>query len=378
MKILKRVFLISVIILLICLLFWGVYYLSFDEKAKTAVKEEEKPADSIPPLPTQIISAVTKEAAISPTLSADGTKIKYFAKDTGRGWEINLDGSGKVPLSSKDMPQMSGALWSPDKNKVIARFPETNGVFRFSLYDYGSGQEASLKKNLDEVSWQNDSNKIFYKYWDEGKKERTLNVASPDGTDWKKLADLSYRNITIATVPKTGLVSFWPTADGMAATTFETVPVVAGERKMIHKDTYGADFLWDNSGNNVLMSQVDQKGGNKMDLAVMNYMGGEFRKLGIPTTVKKCAWSGNNKSFYYALPTSIPDNVLMPNDWQDKKFTTADTFWKMDIMTGEKKRLVEPEKIKEKYDASELFLNADESMLFFINRIDGALYKIDI
>jgi hypothetical protein len=66
----------------------------------------------------------------------------------------------------------------------------------------------------------------------------------------------------------------------------------------------------------------------------------------------------------------------MPNDYDQEKFHTADTFWKIDTLTGEKSRIVDLNKIISSYDATDLFFNTDESILFFTNRLDGKLYRI--
>jgi hypothetical protein len=86
----------------------------------------------------------------------------------------------------------------------------------------------------------------------------------------------------------------------------------------------------------------------------------------------------NNKALYCALPGEIPASAIMPNDYDQEKFHTADTFWKIDTTTGEKSRIVDLNKITSKYDATKLFLNANESLLFFTNRTDGKLYKITL
>jgi hypothetical protein len=68
----------------------------------------------------------------------------------------------------------------------------------------------------------------------------------------------------------------------------------------------------------------------------------------------------------------------MPNDYQEKKFTTIDTFWKINVANGKKDRIAELSDIKSDYDAANLFLSSGEDTLFFVNRIDGKLYGISL
>ncbi|MCX6765406.1 MAG: hypothetical protein NT136_00305 [Candidatus Moranbacteria bacterium] len=48
------------------------------------------------------------------------------------------------------------------------------------------------------------------------------------------------------------------------------------------------------------------------------------------------------------------------------------------MSTGKKDRIVELEDMKGSLDASHLFLSPSEEELFFINRIDGKLYGINL
>ena len=115
-----------------------------------------------------------------------------------------------------------------------------------------------------------------------------------------------------------------------------------------------------------------------MELGVMNANGGEYKSLGIPTFITKCVWAADEKTIYYALPGGIPDNSVLPNDYKGNKFQTTDTFWKINIKTGEKTRLIETKDITEQYDASQIFINKSESLLFFVNKLNGKLYKVSL
>jgi hypothetical protein len=174
------------------------------------------------------------------------------------------------------------------------------------------------------------------------------------------------------------LVSFWNSPDASAETDFESSSVLGGGNTPIFKGYFGADFLWNASGNAVLVSHTDQKNGSQIQLAIMNDHGGELKNLGVATFVSKSVWSKDNKTAYFALPGSLPSNATMPNDYLANKFNTDDSFWKINTITGEKTRIIDAAKLSGGLDATNLFLNADESMLFFTNKIDGKLYRISL
>jgi hypothetical protein len=377
----KKIFFVSLTLFSISLLFFGIYYLAFKKPPEAVVEEKKAPEIITPKVPPKIstapIAAISDEAVLAPTLSKDASAIKYYAKNSGRVYQIDFDGNGKRTFSDKELIGLSDVLWSPDKNKVITKFTSA-GKIKFYYYDYVELKSIPLKDNVDEIAWQNSGNRIFYKYYEATTKKRTLNISDPDGTNWIKLADIDFRNISIAQIPQSSLVSFWNKPDAFFETIFKSVPLVSGEEKTLLKSVFGADYLWNNNGGFALVSHSNVKGGTKIQLSIINSNGGELRNLDLPTLVSKCVWLKDNKNAYCAMPGKIPPSAIMPNDYDQGSFHTADTFWKINTTTGEKNRIIELDKITAEYDAINLFLNNDESVLFFTNRIDGKLYRITL
>jgi hypothetical protein len=384
MSILKKIFYFSLFIFILTGLLWGAYNLSFkkpqpekEEKIVTQVETEEVVSLQIKKEDEERIVKISDEIVISPTLSSNEDEVQFFS---GSGEIVSLDffGKNRRLISTSEKMNVEKAMWSFDKTKIILKVKNNNGLVNFFLKDLTNNSVESIRENVDEISWQAGANRIFYKYYDEKTSSRSLNVSDPNASNWQKIADVSYRDISIAQIPKSGLVSFWNQPDAYSPTIFTSVPIIGGEVKTIFKDVFGADYLWDHNGNRILLSQSDAKGGSKMQLGMINYNGGEYRNLSIPTFVSKCVWSKDGKTIYYALPGGMPENAVLPNEYDEKKFTTADTFWKLDTETNERVRLVETSEINEIYDADNLFLDKNENFLFFVNRIDKKLRKISL
>ncbi len=381
MSTLKKIFFLSLFIFVLSSLFWGVYNLSFKKTADPVAEKNEpesEPEKTTPVKEIPAITAVSDEPVISPALSTDGNTIRYYSKTNGQAWEMNLDGTGKKILGETELVGLADTYWASDKNKVVTRFNKIGEKTAFFYYNHTEKKGVKLKDNLDEVVWNTNGNKILYKYYSPTNQERTLNIADPDGSNWQKLADLKYRYVNIAQIPMSGLISFWNRPDAYTETILKTIPAIGGEEKTVFTGKFGADYLWNSSGTHTLISHSDIRIGSKMQLATINYNGGEYKSLNIPTFVSKCVWSKNQKTIYYALPGNIPQSAILPNEYDEGKFTTTDTFWKVNLENGEKTRLVEPENIPGKFDATKLFLNSDESVLFFVNKIDGKLYRMEL
>lgn len=385
MPISKKVFIISASLLAVILLFWGIYFLSFRDPNKQEVgslkEKSEKSAGLLSSLSedknTAKITVLTDERVLAPVLSADDTIVKYYSKETGKTYQVGIDGKNKSVISDKELPGLKDAFWSPDKTKVISKFSEPDGSSKFFLYDYQKGSGVPLKSNIDSIVWKS-NDQIFYKFYSSSSRERSLNIANPDGTEWNKIVDTDIKDVAIAPIPQSGLVSFWNKPNANEKTRFLSVSIVGENSKTIFQEKFGADYLWNRDGTSALVSHTDDTDKSKMRLAVINSQGGEYKNLEIPTLVSKSAWAVDNQTVFYALPGSIPDNSVMPNDYMAEKFTTADTFWKVNTRTGEKTRLVELDKIPGRLDAANLFLNTDENKLFFVNKLDGKLYRIDL
>jgi Tol biopolymer transport system component len=385
----KKLFIISSALLIMILLFWVIYNFAFKKDSpemigESSTKEEPKTSADTASSPKNKtegkIQALTDEAILAPTLSKDEEHIKYYTRYNGNVYEITVEGADKKTVSSIALFDLENVFWSPDKEKVISKFYK-DGKTTFYTYAYDTKSEKKLADGVDSVSWSNLGDRIIYKYFDSRKNKGNISIADPDGGNWQNLAGVPWRYVSLAPVPQTSLVSFWNEPDSFSETALETVGVAGGKTKKIFSGRFGADYLWAPDGSRILISSSDSKGSSKMTLAVANSNGGEYQNLNIPTLTSKCVWSENNKTVYYALPGSIPDGSVMPNDYQAKKITTQDTFWKVDVETGKQERLIELEEIGESnktFDAGDLFLSPDEDILFFVNRADGKLYRIDL
>lgn len=385
----KKVFIVSSILLFVALVFLGIYNLAFKKNPASQTEpvsnnEEAKVLDDLfsdskkqDSRQKEKIYPITGESVISPTLDKDLKNIIYYSKNNGSVYKISPDGAKQETVAENNLEGLANVLWSSDKNKVITKF-QKDGRDKFYFYNYETKSGIGLPDGIDAVSWANLGDKIIYKHFNSGTKKRTLNISDPDGGNAKKLADLNFRDAGICQIPQSSLVSFWNAPDSFEKTSLNAVGIAGGKIQTLFSEKYGADYLWSPNGNKVLISSSDSKGGSRMALGIANSNGGEYQNLDIPTLVSKIVWSKNNKIIYYALPSLSFESITMPNDYNGGKITSRDSFWKIDVATGKKERLIELSDIKNELDAANLFLSAEEDILFFVNKIDGKLYGMDI
>lgn len=374
----KKLFIISAVLLLTTLLLLGIYNFAFkknqpDINTEKDAQQVEKKFDQSD-IVFEKIYAVSDQGVIGATYDKKTGSLLYYSAQDGTTWSSDRSGQNKKQISKVKVPGLKNAEWAPDKSKVLT-IVSSQGKDNFYVYDVLAQKATALKSGLDAAAWDNMSSKIFYKYYNQADKSRSLNIANPDGSDWKKIADINSRDLSIAQIPLTSLISFWNAPAATEESLLQTVGITSSEVKTVFKGKYGADYLWAPNGSLALVSLLNEAG--KITLGTVN-LKGEYLDLNVPTFVSKCVWSSDNKTVYYALAGAIPENSVVPDDYESEKFNTKDTFWKLNLETGKKERIVEPEEIKNNFDASQMFLSPAEDELFFVNRIDKKLYKIEL
>lgn len=379
----KKIFIISSVLLGVVLLFLGIYNFAFKKNTQTATKTNSETStitETATKNETEKVSekivAVSDGAVIGAVFDKKSEELKYYTAKDGVAWKSDSLGVVSTTLSETKVTGLKTVAWSPDRSKVLTT-TEKNGQVSFYEYDYNLKKGTLLKSGLDMAVWDNSGSKIFYKYFDEASKARTLNIANPDGSEWQKIADLEFRKISIAPVPAFSIVSFWNFPTAKEESKLQVVGVNGGEVRTVLSGRFGGDYLWSPDGKEALVSSLPSSDGHTVSLGLVT-IDGKYSDLNIPTLASKCVWSVDNKTVYYALPGEIPESSIMPDDYQENKFNTNDTFWKMNVKTGEKERIVDTKDITKKYDSSEIFLSATEDALYFKNRIDQKLYKISL
>jgi hypothetical protein len=378
----KKIFYISIGLLLLSLIFLVAYNFAFKNnvkdpsagtKTETFTKEDTSENNNTPS--TNITNPIN-ENILGATISESG-EIYYYSLDNQALKKASMEGKNKSVLLSNLPGTPLRIAWSPKKDKVLILLKQTNGQSLWHFADLTTKTLIPLKPEMSRLAWDNLGEKIFYQYTDPRNNKITLNVSLPDGTGWKNLTDLR-RDTFISAIPKSASVSFWSKPSAIQNTYFESVSIVGSGRRLILSEKFGADYLWSQSGEKILVSASAEKGGGSISLYVMNNNGGEFQSLSIPTFVSKAAWSKDNKTVYYALPGSLPKNAMLPDDYFNKPLSTKDTFWKIDTSTGKQSRLVDLKDITQNFDSADLFLSPDEDALFFTEKSTRKLYRIDL
>ncbi len=381
----KKVFIISTILLIVVLIFLGIYNFAFNGGGNTIADgirsvpgQKDNEMQSAQDAATQPDSGdnttsvqkkeehiipVTEHRVLSPAIGPHNEKIRFYDKDTGRIFEVPIIGGSERVFSDVPLSGLVYAAWAPDKHRVLTKFVN-NGDVRVYMFDHRTGRGKQLKHGIDRIDWTVIGDHILYTFFDQRAQRTTLNVADPDGQNWRVLADDIAKGTRFVNVQQSSRVAFWRPPNPFEETELKVVNLLDAtpKPKTIFKGHYNADFLFSPNGERILISSTQKRGSKARMLGVANANGGEYHPLHIPTNVNKCTWAANSRIVYCAYPTG-----------------DRDTFWKIDVTTNKKKRVIDLGSVvnsSTRYQAFDLFLDPEGQALFFTNAIDGRLYRI--
>lgn len=375
----KKIFFFSLSLFVLALIFLGAYNLAFKNNVNSPVADPTKKSfdqekEEVPFIAEGMAESPINESILGATASED--TLSYYSLDDKSLKKSTLEGKNKTVLMSNLPGEVTRILWSSKKSEALLLIKQATGTAWY-FAQLTNKTLVPLKPEIGRLAWDNLGEKIFYQYTDPVTKERTLNMASPDGSNWKKLTNLGSDDFFLSAVPKSSLVSFWSRPSAHKAAPLETVGISGDSRRVFVNALYGADHLFAPTGERVLTSGNETASGKGLSLRVTG-TDGATKNLAIPTLISKTTWSKDGHTLYYALPGSLPEEAVLPNDYFEKSLHSKDTFWKIDINTGKKTRLVELKETTQVFDSSDLFLSPKEDALYFTDRVTKRLYRIEL
>lgn len=375
----KKIFFFSLSLFVLVLIFLGAYNLAFKNNVNNPVADPSKKSFEQESEDTPFIAEGMAESPLNENIlgaiASDDT-LYYYSVDDAAIKKATLEGKNKTVLMSNLPGEVIRMLWSPKKDRVLLFLKQATGTIWY-FAELGNKTLIPLKPEIGRLTWDNFGEKIFYQYTDPVTKKRSLNIADPDGSNWKKLADLGTDDFFLSAVPSSSLVSFWNRPSISKNSRFETIGISGDGRRNLGEALYGADYSWAPNGERALVSGSESAAGEGFSLRVISN-DGTAKNLAIPTLISKTTWSKDGHTIYYALPGGLPEETLLPDDYFSKPLHSKDTFWKIDINTGKKTRLVELKEASRVFDSADFFLSPKEDALYFTDRVTRRLYRIEL
>jgi hypothetical protein len=383
----KKILIIIIILLVLVLAGLLVYYFFFkkpitptgpegklpqtEEEKEKAKKEEEKKLR-----PVLKVKAISNEPVLSPTTTADKNQVIYYARSNGNIWQSDFDGTNINKVSDANLENLVLVLWSPNKDTTITVFEDALGNVSKYLYELQNKKTTQLNKYTNYVVWSPGGEKIAYQYQNDFIGENTLSVSNPDGSNYKIILKTRIKNLKLDW-PKGDELFFQEKPSGIVTSSIYSLNTKTETFNKVSSDTYGLSVKWSPDGSKMLYSKT-AVGGKNPGLYVVNRNMAEPKTVGVATLVEKCTWSQDIRYVYCAVPKNITEAEVLPDDFYKGTFASNDDFYKINLETGEKTKLLEDSQLIETYDANDVFLSPNENYFFFVNKVNGLLYSIKL
>ncbi|MEK7629256.1 MAG: hypothetical protein AAB394_01895 [Patescibacteria group bacterium] len=373
----KKILIILAIILSLTLIGFGIYYFFFKKTTQTQpiVGETETILKELTPNAKERLIPITEEAVLGAGLSvidkeAGVNKIVYAAWD-GSINQIGLSGDNKNKLGLVAVDRIGEVNVSSTGELVSFKYSLASGANRFIIYNVTDKTLKTLPQETEDVSLGNSNKEVAVVYSDKtGKKialsydsfSKTKDVTStkiPDiRIDW-----FNSDNIALATRPS-----------GVAQGILYSLNTKTNKTTRVLGGVYGLTTNFSPTGKMVLVSETDSTG-QSLKLANINLDKKSKRNISLFTLPEKCTWAQDERTVFCSVfKVNDPDSFVMPDDYYKRRVRSdGEEIVRISTETGQTQKVIDGS-----FDASNLFLMPDESYLFFINKIDGRLYRLSL
>lgn len=310
------------------------------------------------------------------------TALRYADKATGNIYQTFADKIEERRFSETIIPKIYDAYFSNNGQSVIMRRLQSNGVTIESFY-------GSLPK--EKLGEDTANNQITGTFLVEGIKDISL---SPDTSKMFYLSNFGEsiigtilglgdnKKIQVFDSAFTEWNSSWPTSKTITLTTKPSFGVGGHMYTLdVDKKTF-TRALGDINGLTTLMSpdgKLVLVGNNNLSLYVYHMDTRTYDKIGVNTLPEKCVWDKASISIYCAVPAYI-DGAEYPDNWYRGEVSFSDQIWKINLNDGSTYMLADPILVPqgEDIDGIKLALDSNEDYLFFVNKKDSFLWKLDL
>ena len=144
MNFIKKIFIISTILLFVLLVFFGIYTVAFKKESVQIIKEKDEKFD-IEDIVSEKMSNITSDSVVAAAIGPDKETIRYYDALDGRVWVMTLRGTNKEVLSSETMGVPQDVKWSSDGSSTISQYDDGE----IYVYNYATNEKNKLLPRMN-------------------------------------------------------------------------------------------------------------------------------------------------------------------------------------------------------------------------------------
>ncbi|MDP3963036.1 MAG: hypothetical protein Q8Q39_00915 [bacterium] len=305
-----------------------------------------------------------------------GNTVRYFSRSDGTLWEADVDGLAHTRVSDTPIANIAEAQWASGGSKALLTIAQDDGTARIRLYEVAAKRAKDLDPFVRSAAFAPDGARIIYQYLNTENGSHWIAIADPDGSNAKIIWQPTFLDYTLAW-PKTETAIIQSKPSYASRTALYGLDTRTGTlTKILPQDAFGLAATWAWGGTRLLASQVSAEGelGNAL---LGTFPQSQLTELfGIKTLAEKCLWRAKKAAIICGVPTAIPQNAVLPDDYYKGKVISTDDVVEVDGTTLERRVIAGSRELAPVFDMDAPILSPDESLVFFVNRHDGYIYAL--
>jgi len=305
-------------------------------------------------------------------LTASQNGLQYYNVNDQKFYRINENG---VPeqLSDKLFYKVDNVTWANNGDKAILEYPDGSNI----LYDFKTGRQVTLPKEMEEFSFDASNSKIAAKWIGNNDDDNWLVFSNDDGSSMsliEPLGDQSY-NTFVDFSPDNQIAII--NRKYVDAQRQEIYPIgLHGETlRSFVVNGAGFDYNWSPEGDSMVYSVYNEDTNYNPNLWITNGKTSELGdvkvSLNVSTWPDKCTFAGED-GMYCAVPQGLPRGAGLYPEIAERY---PDNFYYINLNSGVKTLIASPVGENGSYSASNLFISPDGTMLYFTDT-NGNLQSI--
>lgn len=323
--------------------------------------------------PTRVLTRVpqiTKEPVIGAALDRDGARLLYFKRAGGNLFRSDLDGANEERLSNLTILGIYEVKWSPDRESAIVRYLDESSSAKTFIFNVASSTTSFLPLGITSIDWSPGGGLLAYTQTFTG----GVRVITSDilGKNVKTVLESPIADLRVAWQNKSNLLLTPPASYAVKNVSF-LVPLGKPAKDLISGT--GLSILPGNvAGVKDILAVTSTSGEGVIGFLRFASVSRLATSSAVTALAEKCAWGTTSASLYCAEPAGDLSPWRLPDDWYQGKVLFSDNIVKINALDMTTSTIT----LNGSFDATHIFVTPDEKFIFFINKADGNLWRVEL
>ena len=322
------------------------------------------------------VNSLTQTKLISPQLNKSGS-FNYYDEEDGRFYRFNPVDASISRLSDQRFFAVDNITWSDDSAKAVLEYPDGSNI----IYDFNENKQYTLPKEFQDFDFATNGNSLAAEVIGTREETNWIVTANVDGSNIQfveRVGDQS-DNVDINLSPNNQVVALF--RKNISADNQEILFIGRNRENFKSLITNGRGFEgeWTPNGSRLLYSVYSADNGFRPTLWIAEASGDRIglnnTNLGLNTWIDKCTMTSDSTKAYCSVPDELPNGSGL---YRGLAAGTFDSFYQIDLTTGQVSLLAQPVGNQIGYSVQRLFLSADESVLYFQDSYTGYLQSVNL